>query len=59
MSMIFAYFAPEVVMPMASALVVGFGFFMMVGRAPFRFAARTWRSGLRVMKKNKSRELDP
>jgi hypothetical protein len=49
--MIFAYFAPEVVLPMASVLVAGFGFIMMVGRAPFRFVARSLRAGLRGRKK--------
>jgi hypothetical protein len=42
--MIFAYFAPEVVLPMASVLAAGFGFIMMVGRAPFRILARSLRA---------------
>ena len=32
--MLFAYFAPEVILPMASVLVAGFGFIMMVGLRP-------------------------
>jgi hypothetical protein len=49
--MIFAYFSPEVALPVASALAAAVGFLMMVGRAPFRFAARGIRSGLRGLKK--------
>jgi hypothetical protein len=41
---IFAYIAPEVVFPVASVLAGIVGFIMMVGRAPFRFAAKGYRS---------------
>ena len=55
--MIFAYFAPEIVLPAASAIVAGFGFIMMVGRAPFRFVARSFRAGLKGLK-GKRTKLD-
>jgi hypothetical protein len=37
---IFAYFAPELTLPLASALAATVGFIMLVGRAPLRIAAR-------------------
>lgn len=40
----FAYFAPDVILPVASALAGVAGFVMVVGRAPFRIAARGIRS---------------
>jgi hypothetical protein len=40
---IFAYFGPEVVLPVASTAAAVFGFFLMIGRAPLRFAARVFR----------------
>lgn len=43
-SMLFGYIGPEVVLPMASALAGVVGFVLMVGRAPFRFAAKVLRS---------------
>jgi hypothetical protein len=49
--MILAYFTPEVALPVASALAAALGFLMMVGRAPFRWAGRGIRSGLRGLKK--------
>ena len=41
--MLFAYISPEVVLPVASVVSAALGFVMMVGRAPFRLAATTWR----------------
>ena len=49
--MILAYFSPEVVLPVASVFAAALGFVMMVGRAPFRFAARGLRSGVLGMKR--------
>ena len=49
--MLFAYFTPEVVLPVASVFAAAFGFLMMLGRAPFRFAARGIRWMLRGRKK--------
>ena len=46
-----AYFAPDVVLPVASVFTAAVGFIMMVGRAPFRFAARGLRSGVAGLKK--------
>jgi hypothetical protein len=37
---IFAYFAPEVAFPLASAIAATLGFIILVGRAPLRLAAR-------------------
>jgi hypothetical protein len=48
--MLLAYFTPEVVLPVASVLAAAFGFIMMVGRAPFRYAARGFRSASRGCK---------
>lgn len=42
--LILAYFAPEVVLPLASVVAAAFGFIMMVGRAPFRLATRWLRA---------------
>jgi hypothetical protein len=39
----FAYISPDTVLPVASVVAAALGFVMMVGRAPFRLAARTWR----------------
>jgi hypothetical protein len=49
--MLFAYISPDVVMPVASVVAAALGFVLMVGRAPFRLAARTWR---RLVKKIRS-----
>ena len=38
----FAYVGPEVALPVASALASLIGFAMVVGCAPFRFAARAY-----------------
>jgi hypothetical protein len=46
--MLFAYFAPEVALPVASVLAAAFGFVMMVGKAPFKLAARALRSAFKV-----------
>ena len=43
----FAYVGPDVALPLASVLAGVIGFIMMVGRAPFRFAARGFRSAAR------------
>jgi hypothetical protein len=48
--MLFAYFTPEVALPVASAVAAVFGFIMMVGRAPFRFAAKGLRAASRGWK---------
>jgi hypothetical protein len=37
---LFAYVGPEVALPVASVVASLIGFVMVVGRAPFRFAAR-------------------
>lgn len=42
--MILAYVGPEAVLPMASVVAAAFGVVMMVGRAPFRRAARWLRA---------------
>lgn len=47
---LFAYFTPEVALPVASALAAAFGFLMMIGRAPFRLAARGLRAVFRGRK---------
>ena len=39
-----AYFAPEVVLPVASVFAGLVGFLMMIGRAPFRLASKGFRS---------------
>jgi hypothetical protein len=49
--MIFAYFAPEVVFPVASAFAAVFGFILLVGRAPVRFALRGCRAASAGVKK--------
>jgi hypothetical protein len=41
--MLFAYITPDVVLPVASVVAAVLGCVMMVGRAPFRLAAKTWR----------------
>jgi hypothetical protein len=38
--MLIAYIAPEVALPVVSALAGVFGFLLAVGRAPFRLAAK-------------------
>jgi hypothetical protein len=48
--MLFAYFSPDVTLPIASILVAAGGFIMMVGKAPFRFAAKGIRAVIRAMK---------
>ncbi len=49
--MVFAYFAPEVALPVASVVAASFGFLLMVGRAPFRLAGRAIRAIMRSGKK--------
>ena len=56
--MVFAYFAPEVVLPVASVVTAAIGFIVMVGRVPFLIAARGLRAGLRGLK-NRSDKLNP
>jgi hypothetical protein len=53
--MVFAYFSPDVALPVASVLAGVVGFFMMLGRAPYRAVARTVRSGLIRLKKGAGR----
>jgi hypothetical protein len=48
--MVFAYFSPDVALPVASVLAAAVGFIMMVGRAPYRVVARIFRSGLNRLK---------
>jgi len=43
LTMIFAYFTPEVALPVASAVAAVFGFVMLVGRTPVRIAVRGFR----------------
>lgn len=50
--MVLAYFAPEVVLPVASVVAAAFGFIMMVGRLPFQAAARGFRAVTRGRKKS-------
>jgi len=40
---IFAYFAPETVLPAASVIVAAFGFVLLVIRAPFRITKEWFR----------------
>jgi hypothetical protein len=42
--MILAYFSPEVVLPLTSVVAAVFGVIVMIGGAPFRFAARAFRA---------------
>jgi hypothetical protein len=49
--MIFAYFTPDVAMPVATVVAASVGFLMMIGRAPYRFVTRIVRSGLDRWKK--------
>jgi hypothetical protein len=49
-SVLFAYFGPEVTLPVASALASVIGCLLVVGRAPFRFAARAFRAAVRVVR---------
>jgi hypothetical protein len=53
--MIFAYFSPDLALPVASVVAASIGFIMMVGRAPCRFVARTFRSGWDRLKKGAGR----
>jgi hypothetical protein len=46
--MVFAYFTPEVALPVASFVAAAFGFLIMVGRAPFQFVARGFRALFRA-----------
>jgi hypothetical protein len=48
--MLFAYFSPDVTLPVASILAGAFGFILMVGRAPFRFVGRLFRGNSRKPK---------
>lgn len=56
--MLFAYFAPEVVLPIASVFAAGFGFIVMVGRAPFRYAARWFRATRKRVKREPEKADD-
>lgn len=49
--MLFAYFAPEVVLPIASVFAAAFGFIVMVGRAPFRYVAQWFRATRKRVKR--------
>ncbi len=49
--MLFAYFSPDVTLPVATFLAAAAGFIMMVGRAPFRFAARGIQAGFKALKR--------
>lgn len=54
--MLFAYFGPETVLPLASILATVFGVVMMFGRASFRFALAPFKW---LMKKNKTPASSP
>jgi len=41
--MLFAYFAPEVALPVASVVAATAGFFMLVGRGSVRIVTQTFR----------------
>ena len=41
--MLLAYVSPDVVLPVASVVAAAMGVVMMIGRAPFRLAAKAWR----------------
>jgi hypothetical protein len=43
LSVIFAYFSPEVTFPLAPALAASVGFIILVGRAPIRLASKALR----------------
>jgi hypothetical protein len=47
LDVLFAYIGPEVALPMASMLAGMIGFILMVGRAPFRYAAKGLRRAAR------------
>jgi hypothetical protein len=49
--MLFAYFSPEVTLLVPSVVAAAFGFVLMVGRAPFRLAARGFRAGMSGIKR--------
>lgn len=53
--MLLAYFTPDVAMPVATVVAAGIGFLMMVGRAPYRFITRTFRSVVERSKKDGGR----
>jgi hypothetical protein len=48
--MLFAYFTPEVTLPLATVLAGAFGFILMVGKAPFRWAGKGFRALARKIK---------
>jgi hypothetical protein len=51
---LFAYIGPDVALPLATMMAGVIGFILMVGRAPFRYAARGFRaaaSGVRTLAK--------
>ena len=41
--MLFAYFTPEVALPVASVVAATFGFFMLLGRGSVRVVTRAFR----------------
>jgi hypothetical protein len=47
---LFAYFTPDVALPVASAVAAVFGFIMLVGRTPIRIAAKGFRWAARGMR---------
>ena len=46
MTVILAYFGPEVTFPVVSAITAAVGFIMLVGGAPLRFAGRGLRKAV-------------
>ena len=48
--MLFAYFAPEVVLPVASVVAATIGFFMLIGRNSIRFVVHAFRRVVEKMK---------
>lgn len=57
--MLFAYFSPDVTLLVPSFLAAAAGVIMMVGRAPFRLAARGIKAGLTALKRIGNKRADP
>lgn len=56
---LFAYFAPDMLLPVASALAGVVGVVMMVGRAPIRFVRRVIRRVARGVRGGRPRAARP
>lgn len=46
----FAYFTPEVTLPVASAVATGVGFILLVARAPIRIVGESFRRAVRGLR---------